>query len=109
VSRINKLGGLHAIVISHPHFYSSHLEWAERFDCQVYLAGEDKKWLARRSDRQAFLEEGIGEMEVKVGGVDVGVRVVKLGGHFPGSCRLLFGFPFFFTPAIRRDKEWVGD
>jgi hypothetical protein len=74
----------------------------------VYLAGEDKKWLARRSDRQAFLEEGIGEMEVKVGGVDVGVRVVKLGGHFPGSCRLLFGFPFFLPSRYGEIKSGWG-
>jgi glyoxylase-like metal-dependent hydrolase (beta-lactamase superfamily II) len=85
VDRIKGMGGIQAMVISHPHFYSSHLEWSERFDCKVYLAAEDKQWLARRSDeRQVFLEEV--ETRVMVDGEDTGVRVVKLGGHFPGSC-----------------------
>src|ERR1700710_195646 len=31
IERINGLGGLAAIIISHPHYYSTHLEWAETF------------------------------------------------------------------------------
>lgn len=40
---INSRGGLQAIAISHPHFYSSHLQWAKAFDCPVYLASEDRE------------------------------------------------------------------
>lgn len=83
--RIDQMGGLQAIVISHPHFYSSHLEWAERFDCPVHLAAEDREWLARRSSRrQVFLDQV--ETRIEVDGHDTGVRAIKLGGHFPGSC-----------------------
>lgn len=32
-----------AIVISHPHYYTTHLEWADAFDCPVYLSWEDKQ------------------------------------------------------------------
>ncbi|KAL2135519.1 hypothetical protein VTI74DRAFT_8250 [Chaetomium olivicolor] len=89
VERIRAEGGIKAMVISHPHFYSTHLEWAERFDCKVYLAAEDKQWLARRSEeRQVFLEET--ETKLLVNGVDTGVTVIKLGGHFPGSLTLLY-------------------
>ncbi|KAL2023621.1 hypothetical protein VTK56DRAFT_1778 [Thermocarpiscus australiensis] len=87
--RIARAGGIQAIVVSHPHFYATHLEWAERFDCPVYLAAEDRQWLARRDPkRQVFLERT--ETRIEVGGRDTGVRVVKLGGHFPGSLVLLF-------------------
>ncbi|GAB1310241.1 Metallo-beta-lactamase domain protein, putative [Madurella fahalii] len=86
---INELGGLEAIVISHPHFYSAHLEWAERFGCPVYLSAEDQGWLARRDGkRQVFLREI--ETRIEVGGEDTGVRAIKLGGHFPGSLVLLY-------------------
>lgn len=86
VGKVQDMGGIKAMVISHPHFYSTHLEWAERFGCPVYLAAEDKGWLARRSEaRQVFLVET--ETRIVVDGVDTGVRVIKLGGHFPGSCR----------------------
>ena len=86
VERVNALGGIQAIVISHPHFYSSHLDWAERFRCRVYLAAEDKRWLARQSDeRHVFLEDV--ETRIEIDGEDTGVKVIKLGGHFPGSCK----------------------
>jgi glyoxylase-like metal-dependent hydrolase (beta-lactamase superfamily II) len=50
VSFINKLGGLDAIVISHPHFYTTHLEWARIFQCPVYVASDDVEWLDRADD-----------------------------------------------------------
>ena len=85
-ARVDALGGVQAMVISHPHFYSAHLEWAERFGCSVYLAAEDERWLARRSEaRQVFLGEV--ETRIEVAGQDTGVRVIQLGGHFPGSCK----------------------
>ncbi|KAJ4297001.1 hypothetical protein N0V88_003917 [Collariella sp. IMI 366227] len=71
VEKIKGMGGIKAMVISHPHFYSTHLEWAERFECKVYLAAEDKKWLARRDeDKQVFLDEI--EMKIEVDGKDTG-------------------------------------
>jgi hypothetical protein len=77
---INSRGGLAAIAISHPHFYSTHLEWAREFDCPVYLAHEDQEWLNREDTegRRIFVE---GETKT----ILPGVNLVKLGGHFPGS------------------------
>ncbi|KAI1823257.1 beta-lactamase-like protein [Xylaria intraflava] len=98
VERIRALGGLRAIVISHPHYYSTHLEWARAFDCPVYLADEDRQWLAQHdAERQVFLTET--ETDV------LGVKVLKLGGHFPGSLvllsddRLLIADTIFPTPS----------
>lgn len=104
VAKIKGLGGLKAIVISHPHFYSSHLEWARAFDCPVYLAAEDREWLARTDPgRQVFVAEI--ETELHIDGGYSGAKILKLGGHFPGSSvllydgRLLTADTIFTTPA----------
>ena len=34
---VEKLGGLRAIAISHPHFYSSMLDWSERFSVPIFI------------------------------------------------------------------------
>ena len=80
---IKARGGLAAIAISHPHFYSTHLEWAKAFDCPVYLAYEDQEWLNRDDEdgRRVFVKELTRE-------IAPGVTMVKLGGHFPGSSAL---------------------
>lgn len=38
---ILELGGLHAIAISHPHYYTCMQDWARRFDCPVHLHAAD--------------------------------------------------------------------
>ncbi|KAI1809528.1 beta-lactamase-like protein [Poronia punctata] len=98
VARIRELGGLKAIVISHPHFYTANLLWARTFDCPVYVAAEDKQWLAQRDEKyQIFLTETATEV--------FGTTVLKLGGHFPGSVvllrqgRLLVADTLYMTPA----------
>ena len=80
VDFINSKGGLKAIVISHPHYYTTHLEWAKTFNCPVYLAREDEEWLNRTDSNgvRRFIEGGAEEI------VD-GITAVKTGGHFPGS------------------------
>ena len=40
---VEALGGLAAIAISHPHYYSSMVEWAHRFDCPVLLHRDDAR------------------------------------------------------------------
>lgn len=102
VEKISALGGLSAIVISHPHYYSTHLLWARTFNCKVYLAAEDKQWLAQKdTDRQVFIQES----EVNTEILASGVRALKLGGHFPGSFvllahrRLLIADTLVTTPA----------
>lgn len=99
IQQIKDLGGLKAIVISHPHYYSTHTSWAQAFDCPVYLADEDRGWRTQSSSHQVFLAEP----EFDVPGT--GVKVLKLGGHFPGSfvalykSRLLIADTFMTTPS----------
>ncbi|CAK7268417.1 hypothetical protein SEPCBS119000_003053 [Sporothrix epigloea] len=87
LTRIRELGGLQAIVISHPHYYSSHTEWAEAFGCPVYLRSEDREWTVQQSPRQVFWE---GNDVQTVLGKDSNALAIRLGGHFPGSQVLLF-------------------
>ena len=44
---INEKGGLKAIVVSHPHYYGTYVEWARVFGCEVLVSGEDGGWLCR--------------------------------------------------------------
>lgn len=111
ITHVNKLGGLKAIVISHPHYYSTHVEWARAFQCPVYLAAEDKEWMVQSSPWQRFVTET--EFVVPLGSDAVEddpageVKVLKLGGHFPGSFvalydkRLLIADTLVTTPAGR--------
>lgn len=85
VDFINSKGGLKAIVISHPHYYTTHLDWARTFDCPVFFAKEDGEWVCRKDDegRRRLIENETEEV------VD-GVVAIKVGGHFPGSLCLLW-------------------
>lgn len=86
VGRIVAMGGLRAIVTSHPHFYSTHVQWARAFGCPVYIADEDQGWATLTSTHTKFLTD----TETEILGSNSGVKAIKLGGHFPGSLVLLF-------------------
>ena len=47
-AEVERRGGLGAIAISHPHYYSAMAEWAQRFDCPVLLHAADAAWIMRR-------------------------------------------------------------
>src|SRR5204862_262781 len=57
VAEVKARGGIRAIAISHPHFYSSMVEWAERFDAQIFLHAKDRQWAMRQSPRIQFWDE----------------------------------------------------
>ncbi|CAJ2499679.1 Uu.00g025320.m01.CDS01 [Anthostomella pinea] len=103
IEEIQGMGGLKAIVISHPHYYTTHVEWARAFACPVYLAAEDRQWLTQSSSHQVFITET--ELDLQIDGTSSGVKVLKLGGHFPGSLvtlydgRLLIADTLVTTPA----------
>lgn len=102
ISYIKSQGGLEAIVISHPHYYSTHLQWAETFNCPVYISVEDEEWLSRADKPTSGSEhadvparEFIGADSNEFGipsrdGKSTGVQALKLGGHFPGSLVVLY-------------------
>ena len=52
--RIRSIGGIQAIAISHPHFYTGMADWAGEFDCPVYVHEKDRQWVTQPSDRIRF-------------------------------------------------------
>lgn len=84
VARIEELGGVKAIVISHPHYYSTSLHWAEALGCKVYISAEDEEWVMRKGGAMAFWSGK--RMEL----LDGEFVAVKVGGHFPGSSVLFW-------------------
>jgi len=83
VREVEEKGGLKAIVISHPHFYNTHLDWAAAFKCPIYLASDEQEWLCRTdtSNVRKFIDGPVGTAQEII----PGVTAIKCGGHFPGS------------------------
>jgi hypothetical protein len=78
VDMIKGLGGLKAIAISHPHFYTTMVEWARAFDCPIHLNAADSGWIIRK------------DSAIKLWNGDTlklwdSVTLVRCGGHFPGG------------------------
>ncbi len=78
VTTIERLGGLKAIAISHPHYYTTMVAWAEHFNVPIYLHEADQHWVMRPSECIHFWPGETLQLAH-------GVTVVRLGGHFPGS------------------------
>jgi glyoxylase-like metal-dependent hydrolase (beta-lactamase superfamily II) len=80
-SFVESRGGLRAIAISHPHYYTTMVEWGRTFDVPVLVHGGDREWVVRPDAAVTFWN---GET------YDVlpGVRLVHCGGHFAGSAIL---------------------
>jgi glyoxylase-like metal-dependent hydrolase (beta-lactamase superfamily II) len=59
IDAIQKVGGIQAIAVSHPHFYSSIAEWSKAFDnAPVYLHSSDKQWVANQPSNLIFWAGG---------------------------------------------------
>jgi glyoxylase-like metal-dependent hydrolase (beta-lactamase superfamily II) len=78
IAQVKAREGIRAIAISHPHFYSSMVEWAERFDAQIYLHTADRQWVMRESPRIHFWEG----TTLPLWG---GLKLINCGGHFEGG------------------------
>ena len=79
VNLINGLGGLKAIAISHPHFYTTMGHWSRRFgDVPIYLHHDDKDWVTQPNDNIEFWQNETHELLP-------GVTLIRCGGHFTGA------------------------
>jgi glyoxylase-like metal-dependent hydrolase (beta-lactamase superfamily II) len=78
VERVTAEGGLAAIAVSHPHFYTAMVEWAHAFACPVYVHEAERSWVMRPDPSVRFWE---GE-SLSLGG---GLTLVRCGGHFDGA------------------------
>ena len=82
IKTIQKMGGLFAIAISHPHFYSSMVEWSHTFGgIPIYLHSADSKWVMRPDPSIKYWSgDSISLAEE--------VTLIRVGGHFEGSTAL---------------------
>lgn len=84
ISRIEELGGLKGIAVSHPHFYSTIADWSQAFGrVPVYLPRADAGWVMRPDPAIRFWEG----QRLEIG---KGLTLIRTGGHFDGSSVLLW-------------------
>jgi hypothetical protein len=105
--QIDRLGGIAAIAVSHPHFYAAVVDLADTFGATVHLPHADRRWVQRPSPRIEFFDEEVEPVP--------GVTVARIGGHFDGAAvvhwpagsegrgALLTGD----TITVVQDREWV--
>src|SRR6266571_8107237 len=78
IAEVQARGGIRAIAISHPHFYSSMVEWADHFDAQIFLHAQDRQWVMHESPRIQFWEGTTLSLWD-------GLTLINCGGHFEGG------------------------
>ena len=106
---IRAMGGLSAIAISHPHFYTTMAEWSRVFgDVPIYLHNSNKSWVKRLDapirfwDRERIL-------------LNDEISLIRVGGHFEGSTVLHWSGTADRKGAllvgdsihVARDRRWV--
>ncbi|MCM3677427.1 hypothetical protein M3699_27585 [Peribacillus simplex] len=108
ITQIEDLGGIDAIALSHPHYFSSQVEWAEAFDAPIYIHEDERDWVTRPSEKIIFWSGESLELQQ-------GVILQRIGGHFKGGTVLEWknGFSqngILLTGDIIRivaDRQWV--
>ena len=81
IAEVNARGDIRAIAISHPHFYSSMIEWAERFDARIFLHAADREWVMRPADAGSRIQFWKGPTL----SLWDGLTLINCGGHFEGG------------------------
>jgi hypothetical protein len=78
IARVKELGGIADIAISHPHYYTSMVEWSRAFgDAPIHIHEVDRPWVMRPDPAVRFWS---GEsLELRDG-----LKLVRTGGHFVG-------------------------
>lgn len=104
---VQALGGLAAIAISHPHYYTVMQDWAAAFGAPIHLHADDRAWIVRpdpairlwQGESQALLP---GATLLRLGGHFAGGTVLHWSGAADGAGVLLAGDIVQVTPAARR-------
>jgi hypothetical protein len=78
ISRINELGGIAEIAISHPHYYTAMVEWSRAFGgAPIHLHEAERPWVMRPDPSIHFWKGQVQELRA-------GLKLVSTGGHFAG-------------------------
>jgi hypothetical protein len=75
---VGERGGVDAIAISHPHYYTSMVEWSRAFDAPIHLPAADREWVTRPDEAIEFWD---GDRLDLFGSL----TLLRLGGHFAGG------------------------
>ena len=76
---VRALGGIAAIAISHPHYYSSMVDWSHAFDnAPIYLHAADRQWVVRPDPVVQYWDGELRELAP-------GATLIRCGGHFAGG------------------------
>jgi hypothetical protein len=81
IAAVHELGGIRWIAISHPHFYSSMVEWSHAFDAPILLHAADRQWVARPDPSIEF-------WDTETRSLHDGLTLIRCGGHFDGGTAL---------------------
>jgi len=81
VDLIQAMGGVKAIAISHPHYYSSMVEWAHALECPVWLHEGDRGEVKRPDPALNFWS---GSTRTLLGDL----TLINAPGHFDGATML---------------------
>lgn len=109
VAAITALGGIAAIAVSHPHYYTTMVEWSHAFDqAPIYLHKADEKWVMRPDPVIRFWD---GTSKT----IFDGLTLINTGGHFEGFQVLHWpagadGKGVLFSgdqPQVCQDRRWV--
>lgn len=77
-ARIDALGGLRHIAISHPHYYGTMADWSRAFGAPVHIHADDGEWV-----QEPF--EGLNLWRGNTLAVGHGMTLIRCGGHFEGA------------------------
>jgi len=98
VALIEALGGISAIAISHPHYYTSMVEWSHAFGgVPIYLHEVDREWVQRPDASIKFWQGDTYSL-------GHGLTLIRVGGHFPG-----FQVLHFSGDATAQEALFTGD
>ena len=107
VKKIQSLGRVKTIVISHPHFYTTACKWAATFGVPVCIGSEDREWLCRTPPADVEIITVNGKAGAKdsrkvlaAGKEEDPITAVKTGGHFSGSLVLHWGTRLWIADSI---------
>lgn len=78
IDQVRALGGIRAIAISHPHYYSCMVEWSQAFQAPIYLHEAEQPWVMRPDPAVKFWN---GETKT----LWEGLTLLRCGGHFTGG------------------------
>jgi hypothetical protein len=82
VDLLNGLGGVAAIAISHPHYYTSMVDWSHAFGrIPVYLHAADRQWVQRPDPVIEFWTGDTHRLNAEM-------TLIRCGGHFAGGAVL---------------------